>query len=145
MVHDTSQWNGKFHMDRDRHYTGKFSMKYLFISGTLYLASIPSRSNGMYAQKYITSIYISSQILLVSLDGLIHLQESKSGHAMILVLNQSPCCLRGGPVNSCKIFVGWRGKETGYSPVTSVFPAPHTMSLIYHRRYINWATESVVQ
>jgi len=81
-------------------------MKHLFMPGILYLASILSRSNGMYAQKYITSIYISSQFLLISLDGLTYLQESKSGHAMTLALSQSPGCLRGGPVNSCKIFVG---------------------------------------
>jgi hypothetical protein len=70
----TMEW--KFHMDRDRHYTGTFSMKHLFMPGKLYLASILSRSNGTYAQKYITSIYISSQSLLVSLDGLIYLQGS---------------------------------------------------------------------
>jgi len=81
-------------------------MEHLFMLGRLYLASILSRSNGMYAHKYITSIYISSQFLLASLDGLIYLKESKSGHAMNLALNQSPGCLRGGPVNSCKIFVG---------------------------------------
>jgi len=64
-------------MARDRNYTGTFSMKHLFMSGKLCLDSVLSRSNGMYAQKYITSIYISSQFLLVSLVGLIYLQERK--------------------------------------------------------------------
>ena len=135
VVHDTSQWNGKFHMDRDRHYTGTFSMKHLFMPGRLYLASIPSRSNGMYAQKHITSIYISSKILLVSLDGLIYLQKSKSGHAMNLALSRHAV-----PAEDQSIHVRFLLDDVARRQVilpSLRFSLLHTrMPLIYHRLYI---------
>jgi hypothetical protein len=100
-VHDTSHWNWKFHIDTDYHYTGTFSMKYLFMPGKLYLASILSRSNGMYAQKCITSI--SSQFLLVSLDKLIYLLESVTGHAMTQALSRSVAGLSPRRTNSLHV------------------------------------------
>jgi hypothetical protein len=51
VVHETSHWNGKFHMHIDRDYTGTFSTKHLFMPGKLYLATILRRHSGIYAEK----------------------------------------------------------------------------------------------